>query len=85
MQALNFLAAAAVEEPPALDELGLLPHAAASVATATTAIVTVNTLRKGCSLSLFPVDPVAYWRLTGGTLPACLTLWAGPGTRITDS
>ena len=50
MQAVNFLPAAVADpDPPELELVGLLPHAAASDATATTAIVTEIALRKGVS------------------------------------
>jgi hypothetical protein len=53
MQALNALPPALLEELPEPDELGLLPQAVARVATATTAIVTENALRKGVSFGVF--------------------------------
>jgi len=52
MQAVNAFAAA-VELPPELLVLGLLLQAAARDATATTAIVTENALRKGVSFDFF--------------------------------
>jgi hypothetical protein len=59
MQALNAFAAAVELPPELLLVLGLLPHAAASEATATTAIVTENALRTGSPSVLRPVCHVA--------------------------
>jgi hypothetical protein len=60
MHALNALVVAAVELPPELLlVLGLLLQAAASAATATTAIVTENALRTGSPSTVLPVCHLA--------------------------
>src|SRR6185437_4501454 len=82
MQALNFLPAEVVEDPPELELVGLLPHAAASDATATTAIVMENALRKGVSFGFsLESDDLACPGPRGArrvTLPGRLSLWAEP-------